>query len=155
MSNRAYNRRALRELFRANRELQTRRQANVRFSVLIDSLGRLYQKVIFVQLGLSGFAVLAAAVFAGGLAALSALAGGVSVVVGSLAYAVLARKSKVSAVSAGKVLRRHAVAEAAKWLVVLGLLFGALNSGWFIATWLVAAMCVALLGHWLVFLIIR
>lgn len=123
--------------------------------MLIDSLGRLYQKVIFVQIGLLGMVALAAAVFAGGLAALSALAGGISVVGGSLAYAALARKSKVSAVSAGKVLRRHAFAEAAKWLVVLGLLLGALNSGWFIATWLVAAMCVALLGHWFVLLIVQ
>ena len=123
--------------------------------MLTDSLGRLYQKVIFVQIGLLGMVALAAAVFAGGLAALSALAGGISVVGGSLAYAALARKSKVSAVSAGRVLRRHAFAEAAKWLVVLGLLLGALNSGWFIATWLVAAMCVALLGHWFVLLIVQ
>lgn len=123
--------------------------------MLIDSLGRLYQKVIFVQIGLLGMVALAAAVFAGGLAALSALAGGISVVGGSLAYAALTRKSKVSAVSAGRVLRRHAFAEAAKWLVVLGLLLGALNSGWFIATWLVAAMCVALLGHWFVLLIVQ
>ena len=123
--------------------------------MLIDSLGRLYQKVIFVQIGLLGMVALAAAVFAGGLAALSALAGGISVVGGSLAYAALASKSKVSAVSAGRVLRRHAFAEAAKWLVVLGLLLGALNSGWFIATWLVAAMCVALLGHWFVLLIVQ
>jgi F0F1-type ATP synthase assembly protein I len=123
--------------------------------VLIDSLGRLYQKVILVQAGLALLVVLAAVIFEGKLGALSALVGGVSVVTASFVYAVLARKSKVSQVSAGKVLRRHAFAEAAKWLVVLGLLFGALNSGWFIATWLVAAMCVALLGHWLVFLIIR
>lgn len=129
--------------------------AKKRLLVLIDSLGRLYQKVILVQAGLALLVVLAATIFAGKLAALSALVGGASVVVASFVYAVLARKSKVSQVSAGKVLRRHAFAEAAKWLVVLGLLFGALNSGWFIATWLVAAMCVALLGHWLVFLIIR
>jgi hypothetical protein len=68
---------------------------------------------------------------------------------------VLARKSKVVAVSAGHVIRRHALAEVAKWMVVLAAVFGALSSGWFAATWLVAAMCVALLGHWLVFLIIR
>jgi F0F1-type ATP synthase assembly protein I len=123
--------------------------------VLIDSLGRLYQKVILVQAGLALLVVLAAAIFEGKLAALSALVGGASVVVASFVYAVVARKSKVSQVSAGKVLRRHAFAEAGKWLVVLGLLFGALTSGWFIATWLVAAMCVALLGHWFVFLIVR
>jgi len=123
--------------------------------VLIDSLERLYQKVIFVQIGLTGMVVVAAAVFEGSSAALSAMVGGMSVVIGSLVYAVLARKSKVSAVSAGTVMRRHAFAEAAKWLVVLGLLLGALTSGWFIATWLVAAMCVAPLGHWFVFLIVR
>ena len=123
--------------------------------MLADSLGRLYQKVILVQAGLALLVVLVAAIFAGKLAALSALVGGASVVMASFAYAVLAKTSKVSQVSAGTVLRRHALAEAAKWLVVLGLLFGTLNSGWFIASWLVAAMCVALLGHWLVLLIIR
>ena len=123
--------------------------------MLTDSLGRLYQKVILVQAGLALLVVVVAAILAGKLAGLSALVGGVSVVVASFAYVVLARKSKVSQVSAGRVLRRHALAEAAKWLVVLGLLFGTLNSGWFIASWLVAGMCVALLGHWLVLLIIR
>ena len=123
--------------------------------MLIDSLGRLYQKVISIQVGLI-FVVMCVALILGNRAsAISALVGGVAVVAGTVAYALLARTSKVSAVAAGYVLRRHGVAEVAKWLVVSGLMLGALSSGWFVATWLVAAMCVALLGHWLVFLIIR
>lgn len=123
--------------------------------MLIDSLSSLYRKVISVQAILGAAVILIAMVSDGNLAALSALVGALSVVAGSMAYAVLARKSKVVAVSAGSVIRRHALAEVAKWMVVLVVIFGALSSGWFAATWLVAAMCVALLGHWLVFLIIR
>lgn len=123
--------------------------------MLIDSLTSLYRKVISVQAILGAAVVLIAIVFDGNLAALSAFIGVLSVVAGSMAYAVLARKSKVVAVSAGHVIRRHALAEVAKWMVVLVAVFGALSSGWFVATWLVAAMCVALLGHWLIFLIIR
>lgn len=123
--------------------------------MLIDSLTSLYRKVISVQAILGAAVVLIAIVFDGNLAALSAFIGALSVVAGSMAYAVLARKSKVVAVSAGHVIRRHALAEVAKWMVVLVAVFGALSSGWFVATWLVAAMCVALLGHWLIFLIIR
>lgn len=123
--------------------------------MLIDSLTSLYRKVISVQAILGAAVMLIAIVFDGNLAALSAFIGALSVVAGSTAYAVLARKSKVVAVSAGHVIRRHALAEVAKWMVVLVAVFGALSSGWFVATWLVAAMCVALLGHWLVFLIIR
>ena len=74
---------------------------------------------------------------------------------GSLAYAALARGSKVSAVSAGRVLGRHLVAETTKVLVVLTLMFAALASGWFVASWLLVAMGVTLLGHWLALLLIR
>ncbi len=123
--------------------------------MLIDSLGRLYQKVISIQVGLIFVVMCLAIIFGNAASAISAFVGGITVVAGSFAYACLARTSKVSAVSAGNVLRRHGVAEFAKWLVVLGLMLGALASGWFVAIWLVAAMCVALLGHWLVFLIIR
>ncbi len=123
--------------------------------MLIDSLSSLYRKVISVQAILGAVVVLFAILSDGNLAALSASVGALSVIAGSLAYAVLARKSKVSAVSAGQVVRRHALAEVAKWMVVLVVIFAALSSGLFMATWLIAAMCVALLGHWLVFLIIR
>lgn len=123
--------------------------------MLIDSLSSLYRKVISVQAILGAVVVLFAILSDGNLAALSASVGALSVIAGSLAYAVLARKSKVSAVSAGHVVRRHALAEVAKWMVVLVVIFAALSSGLFMATWLIAAMCVALLGHWLVFLIIR
>ena len=123
--------------------------------MLRDELGQTYLKVIFSQALLTAATVTVALVASGQAAAVSGLAGGVAVLFGSLAYAALARESKVSAVSAGRVLGRHLLAEAAKVLVVLTLMFAALASGWFVAGWLLAAMGVTLLGHWLALLIIR
>lgn len=123
--------------------------------MLRDALGRTYQKVIFVQAVLAVVATLAALLVAGGMAAVSALTGGVAVLVGSVAYTWLAREAKVSAVSAGRVLGRHLFAEAAKVLAIVTLILAALASGWFVAAWLLAAMAVTLLGHWLALLIIR
>ena len=123
--------------------------------MLRDGLGQTYQKVIFAQVLLAAVTVAVALVAGGQAAAVSGLTGGVAVLTGSVAYAVLARESKVSAVSAGRVLGRHLLAEAAKVLVVLTLMFAALASGWFVAGWLLAAMGVTLLGHWLALLIIR
>jgi len=123
--------------------------------MLKDSLGRLYQKTIFLQALLVLIFTVFAVVVAGKNAAISTLTGGVAVVVSSVVYAALARKSKVSAVSAGSVLRQHLTAEAAKIIVVLTLLLCALISGWFAAGWLVAAMGVTLLGHLLSVFIIR
>ena len=123
--------------------------------MLRDGLGQTYQKVIFAQ-ALLAAAMAIVALFAGGqAAALSGLTGGVAVLTGSLAYAALARESKVSAVPVGRVLGRHLLAEAAKVLMVLTMMFAALASGWFVAGWLLAAMGVTLLGHWLALLIIR
>lgn len=89
------------------------------------------------------------------MAAVSCLTGGVAVLIGSLVYSVLARESKVTAVSAGYVLGRHLAAEAAKVLAVLMVVFAALASGWFAASWLLVAMGVVLTGHWLALLTIR
>ena len=123
--------------------------------MLRDSLGRLYQKVILLQVLLALIFAAVASVAEGQMAFISALTGGVAVLMSSLVYAALARESKVSATSAGNVLRRHMLAEAAKIIVVLILLWCALASGGFIAGWLVAAMGVTLLGHWLAVFIIR
>ena len=123
--------------------------------MLHDGLGRTYQKVILSQSALAVVSVVAGLIAAGQEAAISALAGGVAVLAGSVVYVALARQSKVSAVSAGRVLGRHLMAEAAKILLVLILVFAALASGWFVAGWVLAAMAVTLLGHWLALLIIR
>ncbi len=123
--------------------------------MLRDALGQTYRKVIFLQSILTIMVAIAALLVAGQSPAVSALTGGVAVVVGSIAYAALARESKVSMVSAGRVLGRHLLAEAAKVLLVLSLVFASLASGWFVAVWLIAAMAVALLGQWLALLIIR
>ena len=120
-----------------------------------DGLGQTYQKVMFAQALLAAITAMVALIAGGQAAAVSSITGGAAVLTGSLAYAVLARESKVSAVSAGRVLGRHLLAEAAKVLVVLTLMFAALASGWFVAGWLLAAMGVTLLGHWLALLIIR
>lgn len=123
--------------------------------MLRDALGQTYQKVIFLQALLVAIVVPIAWFFAGETAAMSALVGGAAVLTGSLAYAWLARESRVSAVSAGRVLARHLLAEVVKILVVLVVMAAALASGWFAAVWLIAAMGVALLGHLLALLIIR
>ena len=123
--------------------------------MLQDGLGKIYQKVIFTQALLAGFMVLVAQLTSGKSAAVSVLTGAVAVLSGTLVYAVLARHSKVSAVSAGRVLGRHLLAEAAKVLVMLAIVLLAMASGWFVAGWLIAAMAVTLLGHWLALLSIQ
>lgn len=123
--------------------------------MLRDGLGQIYQKVIFAQVLLAAITTIVALIAAGSAAATSAVTGGAAVLIGSLAYAALARQSKVSAVSGGRVLGRHLLAEAAKVFLVLILTFAALASGWFVAGWVLAAMGVTLLGHWLALLIIR
>jgi len=123
--------------------------------MLRDALGQTYRKVIFLQAILTALSSVVALLIAGTVPAVSALTGGSAVIVGSIAYAVLARESKVSMVSAGRVLTRHLMAEAAKVLLVLTLVLASLASGWFVAGWLIAAMAVSLLGQWLALLIIR
>ncbi len=123
--------------------------------MLRDSLGRIYQKVVFFQAVLALSIALPVLLFIGSLEALSVLAGAAAVVLGGLVYAALARETKVTAVSAGRVFSRHLMAEGAKILVVLALIVSALGSGWFAAGWLVAAMCVTLIGHGLAVLIIK
>lgn len=123
--------------------------------MLRDALGQTYRKVIFLQAILTALTSVVAILLAGQMSALSALMGGSAVIVGSVGYAVLARESKVSMVSASRVLARHLIAEAAKVLLVLTLVLASLASGWFVAGWLIAAMAVALLGQWLALLIIR
>jgi F0F1-type ATP synthase assembly protein I len=123
--------------------------------VLRDGLGQTYKKVIFAQVLLAASTIIVALLVSGQTAAVSGLIGAVAVLTGSLVYTALARESKVSAVSAGRVLGRHLLAEAAKVLVVLTIVLVALASGWFVAGWLIAAMGVTLLGHWLALLIIR
>lgn len=123
--------------------------------MLKSSLAQLYRKVIFFQALLILLATIAAIFIDGQQAALSAFVGGAAVLIGSLNYSVLARESKVVAVSGKRVFGRHVLAEIAKIMTVLLLIMGAFLSGWFAAGWLFAAMVVTLLGHWLIVLIIR
>lgn len=125
------------------------------YQLLKDSLNRLYIKAILLQIGVAIPLVLIAWLLVDKTAALSAAVGGLSVVCGSVVYAALARESTLTARPAGSVLRRHLLAEVSKVLVVLGVLFGAFASGWFVPVWLVGAMVVALIGHWLLVFLIR
>ena len=123
--------------------------------VLNDPLTRLYQKVVCLQALIALVAAAAALLIAGRQASVSALAGGIAVIIGSCAYALIARESQVSAISGKRALGRHASAEFAKIAAVLIVLFAAIASGWFVVGWLVLAMAITLMGHWLVVLIIR
>jgi F0F1-type ATP synthase assembly protein I len=123
--------------------------------VLRDSLSRLYRKILWVQALSVSILTLVAVMVAGREAAMSSLVGGVAVLVGSLAYAALARESKTTARSGTRIFARHLVAEAAKIAVVVVMALSALASGWFFAGWLVAGLAVALIGHALAVFIIR
>ena len=116
-------------------------------SVLKDSLGGTYRKVILLQMALAVVVSLIGGVAWGASVAASLFAGAATVTVGSFVYAFLARQSRVSAVSGGRVLSRHVFAEVAKLLVALGLLYAAFASGWFVPWALLAGMTIAVLGH--------
>jgi F0F1-type ATP synthase assembly protein I len=122
--------------------------------MLADSLATTYRKV----LGAQGVLVLMLAAFGllqGLNVAVSVLMGGAAVLAGNLVYFAVAREKSVSAKSAGRVLGRHLFAEVAKLLTITVILLVALASGWFVPLWVLAAMGVALLGHWLALLIIK
>lgn len=123
--------------------------------MLNDSLAQLYRKVIIAQALLVLLVATAAFFVEGQRAFLSALMGGAAALAGSFVYSVVARESKVKAASGRQALCRHVLAEVTKIVVVFTLVLGALASGGFSAGWLVAAMGVVLLGHWLAVLIIR
>lgn len=117
--------------------------------------GDAYKKVMLTQAVLVLGLCIIAIVASGQVAALSALVGGCAVLMGTAAYAWLVRKSRVTGTSGKVVLFRHLLAEFAKIAVVLGVMFSAFASGQFVAVWLVAAMVVALMGHWLSVFLIR
>ena len=85
------------------------------------------------------------AFFIGGRAASgSVIIGGGAVFAGSLAYALVARPTRVFAVSSKQVLVRHMLAEVAKLCISLGLVFAAFATGSFAGGWLLAGMGIAL-----------
>ena len=114
-----------------------------------------YKKVMFTQAGLILGLCFIALMASGQGAALSTLVGGSAVLMSTAAYAWLVRKSRVTGTSGRVVLFRHLIAEFAKIAIVLGVIFGAFASGLFVASWLIAAMVVALMGHWLSVFLIR
>ena len=118
-------------------------------------LGNAYWKVITLQALGTGFCTILAFVLGDQKTAFSAFFGGASVLVGNLVYAFLARASALYAKSGNVVLLRHMLAEVAKVLIVLGLVYSALASEMFAAGWLVAAMVVALMCQWLAWLVYK
>lgn len=112
-------------------------------------------KVAAVQVVLVAVFAFIALIWQGQLAGLSAVCGGAIIVLGNLAYAVIARPHKVRHVSSNQVLMRHVLAEVAKILIVLALMLGAFTVNKFDAVWLIAAVGVALLGHGLSLLIVK
>lgn len=117
--------------------------------------GDVYKKVMFTQTGLVLGLCFIAMMASGRGAALSTLVGGSAVLMGTVAYAWLVRKSRVAGASGKVVMFRHLFAELAKITIVLGMIFAAFASGLFVAGWLIAAMVVALMGHWLSVILIR
>lgn len=115
----------------------------------------MYRKVTLLQAILATAAMAFALLIDGPQSALSAGAGSLAVLCGSALYAAIARETALTVVPAGRVLGRQLAAEGAKVFCTLALVLLALASGWFVAGWLVAAMAVTLLGHWLALLIIR
>jgi F0F1-type ATP synthase assembly protein I len=106
------------------------------------------RRVLIVQVASVALLTVVALVSSGQLAAISALAGGGTVVVGSLVYAFIVRPAEVFAVSGRRVLLRHIVAELAKLSLVLGLLFGAFATRSFDGGWLLAGFILVLLAYW-------
>jgi len=118
-------------------------------------LGAPYRKVLILQ---ACGAILAAAsglLFSGLVAAVSALVGAGAVVLGNLAYAFIARPSRVNARPASAVLLVHVLAQSAKLFLVLSVMLVAFASGKAAAGWLIAGAGVALLAHWLSLLFYR
>jgi F0F1-type ATP synthase assembly protein I len=111
-------------------------------------IGLAYRRVLILQAAAVLLIVASAVLFAGRVAAASALIGGGAVLAGSLAYAIVARPAKVFAVSGKRVLLRHVLAEVAKLTIALGCVFAAFASRSFDGGWLLVGMGGALFGHW-------
>lgn len=111
--------------------------------------------VVTIQVVLAVIFAAIGFVWQGQLAGLSAVCGGLIIVLGNLAYAFIARPSKVRHISGNQVLMRHVLAEVAKILIVMSLMLGAFTANMFDAVWLIAAVGIALLGHGLSLLIVK
>ena len=106
-----------------------------------------YRKVLILQVVCTLVFALIATVFAGTGAAWSVLVGGAVILLGNLAYAFVARPSRIAAKSGSTVLLTHIWAQLAKLGLIFCLMLAALASGKLAAGWFVAAIGVALLGH--------
>jgi F0F1-type ATP synthase assembly protein I len=105
--------------------------------------------VLIIQIASIALLSVVALVSSGQLNAISALAGGGAVFAGNLAYAVIARPSRVHAKSGSAVLMVHVIAQSVKMVLVLVSLLAAFASGKFAAGLLIIGTGVALLAHWL------
>ena len=124
-------------------------------NVEIRFLGAPYRKVLILQAIGAIFAAAGGLLFSGLVASVSALVGAGAVFLGNLAYAFVARPSRVNAKSASAVLLVHVLAQSAKLFLVLSVMLVALTSGKAAAGWLIAGAGVAILAHWLSLLFYR
>ena len=113
------------------------------------------RRVLIFQVASAALVSSVALASSGQTAAISALVGGGVVITGNLAYAMIARPSRVKAKSGAAVLTVHVAAQAAKTALVLLSLLAAFASGKFAAGSLIIGTGVALLAHWLSFLFHR
>lgn len=106
-----------------------------------------YRKVLILQTICTIVFALIAFIVAGRQAVWSVLNGGAVILLGNLAYAFVARPSRLTAKSGSTVLITHVLAQLVKLGLILCLMLAALASGELAAGWFVAAIGVALLGH--------
>jgi hypothetical protein len=132
----------------------------LRLSQLSENIGlpfldSVLRKVLCLQILATTAIAAVGGLAAGQLGLLSAFCGGGIVVVGNLAYAWVARPSRMHARSGSEVLLRHVLAQLAKLSMVLGLMSVAFVSGFFVAGWLLAGVAASLMGHWISLLFLR
>jgi F0F1-type ATP synthase assembly protein I len=118
-------------------------------------LGGAYRKVLILQAVGAMIFALVVLLFAGLQPAISVLLGGLVMMTGNLAYAFVARPSRLTAKAGTAVLFTHVLAQLAKLFLVLVLMLVALSSGQLAAGWFIAGIACALVGHWLSLVIHR
>ena len=117
------------------------------------AVGQTFYKVIFLQSLLTICLLIPLALFNSWTVALSALAGGVIAIIGSVAYAWVA---SIKSDSAAQVLRANFRAEMLKIAVtILGFAAVMFYMHWVIVPWLFVAFFVASAGYWISLLVIK
>jgi len=104
--------------------------------------------VLLLMIALTGVVAVTAVFFADAKAMLAALAGGLSQIVAVATYSRIARADRIPAPKA--MLYQHLLAETAKIVVALVLLFAGVIGFGANAAWFIAAFLVTLMAYWLV-----